>query len=131
MKSRTPAGCIPFSQATLQYGFNAKNLRKLIHEGTLKFQTEFLLGYYRIDEADPKLKLAVEVDGCYWHGCVDCGFPGLRSNHSLDKRKNSYLESQGWRVLRLKEHEINLDVESCVERGGNGISKQKEALNGP
>jgi len=80
------------------------------------FQTEYEVGYYSIDEAQPELKLAVEVDGCYWHGCAECGFPGVAGTQRVDRSKTTYLTKRGWTVLRVKGHEVRADLDACVRR---------------
>lgn len=80
------------------------------------FQTEYPLGPYSIDEADPSVKVAVEVDGCYWHGCENCGFKPQPGMASLDKRKNTFLVRQGWCVIRISECSIKADINACAER---------------
>lgn len=62
-------------------------------------KTEYPCGYYKLDEAVPRFRIALEFDGCYWHGCDDCNQKGI--NHTLDKRKNSFLVNRGWLVLRI------------------------------
>ena len=64
-------------------------------------------------------RLAVFVDGCYWHGCPEHGqIP--KTNTSFWKNKieknmardiwvNQSLDSMGWHVLRFWEHEIKKD----------------------
>lgn len=62
-------------------------------------------------------KLAVFVDGCFWHGCNKCGHvPKTRSrfwsakierNRQRDKRTARALRSSGIRVLRIWEHSLN------------------------
>lgn len=59
--------------------------------------------------------LALYVDGCYWHGCPLCfrdtatNTAAWRSrrarNRARDQRHARALETLGWRVLRLWEHE--------------------------
>ncbi len=63
-----------------------------------------------------KSRIAVFVDGCFWHGCPDhCRRPASNAaywnrkidrNMSRDQRVNKELKSAGWRVVRLWEHEI-------------------------
>ncbi|MGA3284037.1 MAG: very short patch repair endonuclease [Verrucomicrobiota bacterium] len=63
-----------------------------------------------------KQRLAVFVDGCFWHGCPKHGRePGsnqnywlakLQRNKSRDKKVNRILRNSGWNVLRLWEHEL-------------------------
>ena len=64
----------------------------------------------------PKLKLAVFVDGCFWHGCPEHGtLPAtnkvfwetkITRNRARDREVNRELKKRGWRVLRLWEHEL-------------------------
>lgn len=63
-----------------------------------------------------KEKIAIFVDGCYWHGCPKCGhIPKTRSafwsakikrNKKRDKQKNKELKGIGVRPLRFWEHEL-------------------------
>jgi len=91
---------------------------KLINNGIKGFITEYSCGYYSIDEADPLSKIAIEVDGCYWHGCDLCNFDGDPRIKSIDKSKNAYLTNRGWTILRIKEHDIksgNIDFNSIKQ----------------
>jgi DNA mismatch endonuclease (patch repair protein) len=61
-------------------------------------------------------KLAVFVDGCYWHGCPKCGhIPKTRSrfweakikrNQQRDRQKRAELRKQGISTIRIWEHEL-------------------------
>ena len=61
-------------------------------------------------------RLAVFVDGCFWHACPLHGSrPGgnaafwrrkLRGNMERDRRVNAALKRAGWKVLRIWEHEL-------------------------
>lgn len=63
-----------------------------------------------------KERLCVFVDGCFWHGCPKCyREPGSNSaywaakverNRARDKRVARELRREGWRVLRVWEHEL-------------------------
>ena len=63
-----------------------------------------------------KKQLAIFVDGCFWHGCPECrkhtGLRGdfwvgkIETNKQRDQRVTAQLESQGWVVLRIPEHDI-------------------------
>lgn len=90
------------------------SLECALTEAGLNPQREYRIGYYHVDEALPDFKLAVEADGCYWHGCPTCGFKNLSA--ALDARKTKYVLSQGWTVLRFWEHEIKTDVGGCVRK---------------
>jgi very-short-patch-repair endonuclease len=79
----------------------------MVEAGVEGFQREFLVGYYHVDEAFPDVKLAVEVDGCYWHGCPTCGLEPNPDIAKLDKRKTTYLLNHGWTLIRVPEHDSN------------------------
>lgn len=67
-----------------------------------------------IDVAFTKQKVAVFVDGCFWHGCPDhfiapksnsdWWLEKIRTNQRRDADTNAILESAGWRVVRVWEH---------------------------
>lgn len=73
-------------------------------------------------------RVAVFVDGCFWHGCPSCyRLPGdnrpywrekLASNRRRDRRANRELRIEGWAVLRVWEHllESNAGQERCVTK---------------
>ncbi|HEV2233703.1 MAG TPA: very short patch repair endonuclease [Terriglobia bacterium] len=66
---------------------------------------------------DRKLKLAVFVDGCFWHNCPKhSNLPRnnrafwkrkLESNHRRDRLVGRTLRARGWRVLRVWQHELS------------------------
>lgn len=70
----------------------------------------------RPDFVFPREKLAVFVDGCFWHGCPrhatspanNAAFwmTKLAANKARDRRVNRELRKLGWRVLRIWEHEL-------------------------
>jgi len=63
-----------------------------------------------------QLRLAIFVDGCFWHGCRRHGrkpednreywLPKLARTIARDKATTSRLRRDGWTVLRLWEHEL-------------------------
>lgn len=89
---------------------------RMVSAGLDSFTTESLLGPFHVDEARSDLKLALEIDGCWWHGCQSCGFTGVRSTISNDRAKNAYLAKIGWVVVRVRECEIKRDPDACVSR---------------
>ena len=64
----------------------------------------------------PKQKLAVFVDGCFWHGCPqhftrpksrqEFWDAKIAANQARDRLVTCTLRSRGWRVLRLWEHAL-------------------------
>jgi DNA mismatch endonuclease (patch repair protein) len=70
----------------------------------------------RPDFVFPGLRVAVFVDGCFWHGCPKhATWPKARAafwrnkiltNITRDRRVNRALRERGWKVLRIWEHEL-------------------------
>ncbi len=70
----------------------------------------------RPDFVFPALRLAVFVDGCFWHGCPrHSKVPGanrsfwkrkFEANRTRDDLVNLTLRNRGWRVTRIWEHEL-------------------------
>lgn len=69
----------------------------------------------RVDVAFTRARVAVFVDGCFWHGCPDHGSTPkhnaewwrskLESNSLRDRTTDAALEAAGWTVVRVWEHE--------------------------
>lgn len=74
----------------------------------------------------PRARLAIFVDGCFWHGCpehyrapkanADYWRAKVECNMSRDRRVDKELVATDWRVLRLWEHEIRADAEGVAAR---------------
>jgi DNA mismatch endonuclease (patch repair protein) len=77
----------------------------------------------RADVLLRKVRLAIFVDGCFWHGCPEHYRPParregywmekVRRNRERDKDTNIRLAAAGWTVLRFWEHER---PEDCSDR---------------
>jgi DNA mismatch endonuclease (patch repair protein) len=73
-----------------------------------------------------KKKLAIFLDGCFWHGCPHCGhIPKTRSafwkakitrTKERDREKEKKLKKQGIKVLRFWEHEIQKNLDDCMKK---------------
>ena len=80
----------------------------------------------RPDFAFPNHKLAVFVDGCFWHGCPkhatrpkgNSAFwsTKLDANKARDRKVNRVLRAKGWRVLRIWEHDLTRSRQSTTVR---------------
>jgi G:T-mismatch repair DNA endonuclease (very short patch repair protein) len=60
-------------------------------------------------------KLAIEVQGCYWHNCSKCysNGKGYKGNIGHDRDKRLVYSEFGWRVINIWEHELknkNLEI---------------------
>lgn len=75
----------------------------------------------RVDICFPSAKVAVFVDGCFWHCCPehhvtprsnsDYWVPKLQANVERDRKVTGCFEAAGWTVIRIWEHE---DVEEAA-----------------
>lgn len=106
-------------------------LRKALWARGLRFRVYY--GREKIDIAFPSRRLAVFVDGCFWHGCPihshlpkshkSYWHPKLKRNIERDEAKNKRLETEGWNVLRFWEHELDKPEKTlakiCIELGKN------------
>lgn len=74
------------------------------------------------DVTFPKLKIAVFVDGCFWHGCPICKRPlpqqnrdywgkKIARNVARDAKYNDELATKGWVVIRIWSHEFKKGVD--------------------
>jgi len=77
-----------------------------------------------IDIAMPGRRLAIFIDGCFWHGCeTHKTVPRsneawwrakLQENKRRDDETTEILVAQGWKVLRFWEHDEPSDVVAAV-----------------
>lgn len=105
-------------------------LRSELHRRGRRFRKDLLIraGGLRThaDIAFTRERLAVFVDGCFWHACPEHGSspksntaywgPKLRANVERDRRVDQELRSDGWVVLRIWEHVSSADAARSVER---------------
>jgi DNA mismatch endonuclease (patch repair protein) len=90
-------------------------LRSELHRRGLRFRKHVRLAGAVPDVAFPRCRVAVFVDGCFWHGCPEHFRPAIRNteywstkisrNRARDERVNRALEEAGWTVIRVWEHE--------------------------
>lgn len=81
----------------------------------------------------PRKRVAVFVDGCFWHGCPKCGHvpktnrpfwaAKIERNRARDIRNGSQLRTIGVKVLRVWEHEIKCDAEKVLAKLVKALKK--------
>ena len=97
---------------------NEVALRSALHRNGLRFfkHRRVVKGLRcEPDVVFPRIRLAVFVDGCFWHRCPQHGSmpkkngdwwrTKLEGNEARDRRNREALEANGWTVLRVWEHE--------------------------
>lgn len=85
----------------------------------------------RADIVFPRAKIAVFVNGCFWHGCpkhykepktnAEYWVPKIERNVERDAETSLRLKSEGWLVIRLWEHE---DLAKGSEKAAKKIQKR-------
>jgi DNA mismatch endonuclease (patch repair protein) len=80
-------------------------------------------------------KVAVFVDGCFWHGCplhysepstaTEFWRTKITGNQARDLRNTIILRKMGWRVVRIWEHDLKKDSRSAATIGRILLSMQK------
>jgi DNA mismatch endonuclease, patch repair protein len=101
-------------------------LRRALWKAGLRYRTRT-----RIEGAQPDItflgkRVAVFVDGCFWHGCPrhytnpveNAAFwrAKIEKNRTRDARNNEALENRGWTVLRFWECEVEKELDRVVAR---------------
>lgn len=81
----------------------------------------------RPDLAFPSRKVAIFVNGCFWHRCPLCNLPAPKNNSEYwrhkfeanvarDRRVQKELENNGWTVIVVWECEIKRKLPEAVDR---------------
>jgi DNA mismatch endonuclease, patch repair protein len=106
-------------------------LRSLLHRHGMRFRVDHPIPVsqgrpIRPDIVFTRAKVAVFVDGCFWHGCPIHGttpttraeywIPKIGANRERDARHTQALEAAGWRVIRIWEHEDIVDAAARIAR---------------
>lgn len=102
-------------ERALASGLWHRGIRYFTHEGYKAVKGQELRG--NPDLILPRKRIAIFVDGCFWHGCPKCGkHTGLRgdfwvnkikTNRQRDHRVTRELTEAGWQVIRIPEHDLN------------------------
>jgi DNA mismatch endonuclease, patch repair protein len=116
-------------------------LRSALHARGMRFRVDYpvkLPGQraFRVDVAFTRQQLAVQCDGCFWHGCPEHGrrttsrnshywTPKIERNRQRDTQQDAALRAAGWAVIRIWEHE---EVEAAVQAVASTL-KLRRALS--
>jgi DNA mismatch endonuclease (patch repair protein) len=86
------------------------------------------------DFAFPKQKVAIFVDGCFWHACPKCykrpktnrRFWDKKREYNIcrDRRVNRQLRRQGWKVIRIWQHSLRKSPQNCLTRIRRALAPQ-------
>jgi DNA mismatch endonuclease, patch repair protein len=105
-------------------------LRSALHRRGYRFRKDYPVRVngklIRPDIAFTRRRIAVFIDGCFWHCCPEHGrnpsvngeywSPKLARNAARDREQTDALEGEGWIVVRFWEHEsIGFAVDSIAK----------------
>jgi DNA mismatch endonuclease, patch repair protein len=93
-------------------------IRRLLFARGLRYRIHYPVRVGRLlvkpDIVFPRRRVAVFIDGCFWHSCpehgtnpkVNTGYWGakLERNRQRDRLVNDTLTADGWQVIRVWEH---------------------------
>ncbi|MFF7683404.1 very short patch repair endonuclease [Microbacterium sp. NPDC007973] len=97
-------------------------VRRILHAKGLRYRVDFapLGGRRRADIVFTRQRIAIFIDGCFWHGCPDhytapvrngeFWADKVRSNMTRDTETTASISAAGWAVLRFWEHESAPDI---------------------
>ena len=98
-------------------------LRKALWAAGLRYRLNYKLPG-KPDLVVVSARLAVFVDGCFWHGCPEHGVrpsdnseywnEKIEGNIRRDEQVNKELRNLGWTVMRFWEHEVHEDLAEVV-----------------
>lgn len=103
-------------------------VRRLLHAAGLRYRLQWRvpdMSRRTIDIAFPGRRVAVFIDGCFWHGCPRHATSPkanaawwrtkLDGNVARDGETTAHLEALGWTVLRFWEHQAPAEIAAEVQ----------------
>jgi DNA mismatch endonuclease (patch repair protein) len=116
-------------------------VRRELYRRGLRYRVDFevLKKPRRVaDIASPGRRIAVFIDGCFWHGCPDhATWPKqnaefwrqkIEANRLRDADTNSRLLESGWTVLRFWEHQPPIDAAAVISQAVADVSAGRRML---
>ena len=102
-----------------------KAVRSELHRRGYRFRKNVKHLPGKPDVVFPKAKVAVFIDGDFWHGyrlpawehkISDFWKAKIRKNRKRDQKNFRKLRKDGWQVIRIWQHEIKRDLDACIAR---------------
>jgi very-short-patch-repair endonuclease len=85
-------------------------VEEILKEYGIEYKAEVALGNYSIDFVLPRLNIALEVDGSYWHGTSG----KLKSRVKTREKKDRLITEAGYRSVKVSEEELKEEPERKV-----------------
>lgn len=102
-----------------------KLVRSELHQRGLRFRKHVKDLPGKPDVVFSRAKVAVFIDGDFWHGyrfplwennLADFWKEKIRKTRERDQKNFKKLRRMGWQVVRIWQHEVEIDLHDCVER---------------
>ena len=98
--------------------------RKELWKNGFRYRKNSLKYFGKPDIVFKKYKTVIFLDSCFWHGCKRHGSiptthikfwtEKIERNKARDKEVNKYYRKEGWKVIRIWEHEIKRSCERII-----------------
>lgn len=116
-------------------------LRRAVWALGLRYRLHRKIGRIKPDMVFAGARVAVFVDGCFWHRCPLHGVmpkgnaafwqTKLVGNVRRDAEANEALTADGWAVLRFWEHEVEGSAKACAMRIKRTVTRRLARQRGP
>lgn len=114
-------------------------LRSLLWAAGLRYRLHAKTPVGRPDIVFVGPRVAVFVDGCFWHGCphhyvrprsrVEYWSGRLAENVSRDRRQTATLRASGWRVVRVWEHAVFTEPDAVIARVAAAVRGDSDGVD--
>ena len=94
-------------------------IRKELHRLGFRYRIHYSALPGKPDLVFPKYKAVIQIHGCFWHKCPKCfnkpktnkkyWLPKIENNVKRDRKNSRILKKEGYKVIRIWEHEIKKD----------------------
>lgn len=111
-------------------------LRRALWHAGYRYRVDFPVADTRPDIVFREAKVAVFVDGCFWHGCPEHGAvpesnrdywtQELERNRERDEEDRKALEAEDWTVVRIWEHEVDEKLPQAAEKVAEAVHSRRE-----
>ncbi len=108
-------------------------IRRALWRKGFRYRVNYKAYGVSVDIAFPARKVAVFVDGCFWHGCpahyvaplnnFDIWRRKYERNRDRDAKNSAKLEAEGWQVVRIWSHTIRKDLDCAVGLVGERVGR--------
>jgi DNA mismatch endonuclease (patch repair protein) len=110
-----------------------REIRSRLHREGLRFRVDFSISLNaeaakraRPDIVFTRQRLAIFIDGCFWHACPEHGrkptknqqywSPKIARNVQRDEEQTTALKTEGWKVLRIWAHTPAAEAADLIQQ---------------